>query len=315
MLALNGELYGTTASGGTGPYDGFGVVFKLTPPAQGQTGWTETVLYRFQGGSDGSTPVSTLIAGKDGALFGTTAEGGGAATCPYSDGSCGTVFKLTPPAKGETSWTETVLHRFTGIDGAEPEPFSGRLIADEEGSLYGTTTVGGSANNGTVFKLAPPRKGETAWKETVLYSFCSSLACADGSLPGSSLILDNDGALYGTTTGGGSGAFISGGGGTLFKLTPPTKGETAWRESVLYNFCSKQGCSDGVQPLVAPIVGKDGALYGTTDGDKDAASGHPGENGTVFRLGCDLTKAKYCDDEARAVDDGREGGAVFQTGE
>ena len=91
---------GAAASGGT--------VFKLTPPAKGQTTWTETVLYRFcsqPGGSDGANPSAGLIADKEGALYGTTA-------CRRELAGCGTVFKLTPPAKGQTAWTETVLYSF-----------------------------------------------------------------------------------------------------------------------------------------------------------------------------------------------------------
>jgi uncharacterized repeat protein (TIGR03803 family) len=64
------------------------------------------------------------------------------------------VFKLSPPAAGETQWTETVLYRFSGNDGAFP---SGDLIMDANGVLYGTTEVGGNSacGCGTVFKLVP----------------------------------------------------------------------------------------------------------------------------------------------------------------
>jgi hypothetical protein len=68
-------------------------VFKLSPPAAGETQWTETVLYSFKGGNDGASPQAGLIADANGALYGTTVEGG-AAGC-FGEG-CGTVFKLVP---------------------------------------------------------------------------------------------------------------------------------------------------------------------------------------------------------------------------
>ena len=89
------RLYGTTYYGGSG---GAGTVFKLTPPATGQTVWAETVLYSFGSfDGDGANPLAGLIADKQGALYGTTKYGG--------TGSEGTVFKLTPPATGQTAWT------------------------------------------------------------------------------------------------------------------------------------------------------------------------------------------------------------------
>jgi hypothetical protein len=146
-----GALYGTTRLGGTsGGVEGFGTVFKLTPPAKGQTAWTETVLYNFTG--DGFSPRAGLIADNSGALYGTT-EGGGTKN---GRGGVGTVFKLTPPATGQTVWTETVLHSFTGnfnggSDGSNPVA---GLIAGKQGALYSTTFFGGNrSENGTVFKL------------------------------------------------------------------------------------------------------------------------------------------------------------------
>src|ERR1019366_3866949 len=93
------------------PYHGCGTIFKLTPPAKGQTAWRETVLYTLKGGDDGSFPVAELIADKRGALFGTTENGGSTGGIGGSSGN-GTVFKLTPPAEGQTVWTETVLYSF-----------------------------------------------------------------------------------------------------------------------------------------------------------------------------------------------------------
>jgi uncharacterized repeat protein (TIGR03803 family) len=257
-----GALYGTAGGGGTGDQ---GLVFKLTPPANGQTAWTETVLYSFNGGSDGSVPVGP-IADIGGALYGTTGGGG--------LGS-GTVFKLTPPTMGQTTWTKTGLYSFCSLpncsDGSSP---NGGLIADKEGALYGTTSGGGSSDYGTVFKLTPPKQGQTTWKETVLYSFCTKTNCSNGQdgRPRAGLIADKEGALCGTASGGGNGP------GTVFKLTPPGNGQTTWKETTLYSFCTKSDCSDGSGPYAGLIADKDGALYGTT-----ARGGSPGL-GIVFKL-------------------------------
>jgi uncharacterized repeat protein (TIGR03803 family) len=257
-----GVLYGTTYGGGTA---GNGTVFKLTPPAKGQTAWTETVLYRFKGGSDGSGPSAGLIADNSDALYGTTQQGGGT--------GFGTVFKLTPPAKGQTVWTETVLYRFKGVpDGRGPVA---GLIFDKQGALYSTTGGGGTGNGGTVFKLTPPAKGQTVWTETVLYSWPPFPGVPDGLTPLAGLIFDKQGVLYGTTSGGGESGNFGLGNGTVFKLTPPAKGQTAWTETVLYRF---KGGSDGFYP-VAGLIADSGALYGTTT-QQGGGSG----SGTVFKL-------------------------------
>jgi uncharacterized repeat protein (TIGR03803 family) len=148
ILDATGALYGTTLYGGV--YN-IGTVYKLTPPTVAGGLWTETVLYRF--GStvgDGAFPLSSLLFDASGALYGTTgaiAVGGGGGS------GNGTVFKLLPPTATSGKWTETVLHNFSGGDGAQPEA---GLIADASGALYGTTNTGGSASQGTVFQLTLP---------------------------------------------------------------------------------------------------------------------------------------------------------------
>jgi uncharacterized repeat protein (TIGR03803 family) len=225
----DGALYGTTASGGSG--SNAGTVFKLTPPARGASSWTETVLYRFcslANCADGATPFASLIADRDGALYSTTGYGGNRGGCVLGSGGYGTVFKLIPPARGETAWTETVLYSFCSLancaDGAAP--FAGLIARD--GALYSTTNIGGSGSNGgygdpngggTVFKLAPPARGRTAWVQTVLYSFCTLASCADGTNPYAGLIA-RDGALYSTTSSGGDSSTEPCCYGTVFKLTP-----------------------------------------------------------------------------------------------
>ena len=151
-----GALYGDTESGGDADW---GTVFKLTP---GKQGWTESVLYVFQGGSDGLLPAGGLVMTKSGALLGTTESGGS------DDG--GVVFELTPSG---STYSEKVVHSFTGPpDGLTP---LAALVSDSRGNLYGTTQEGGattfhrhvSRNGwGAVFKLTP--SGST-YTESVIY--------------------------------------------------------------------------------------------------------------------------------------------------
>ena len=128
--------------------------------------------------------------------------------------------------------------------------------------------------------LTPPGNNQTAWIETVLYSFCSLSNCGDGAGPAAGLIADKEGALYGTTQLGGVGCPQTASGcGTVFKLTPPGNNQTAWIETVLYSFCSLLNCSDGRRPYAGLIADKEGALYGTTQ-----EGGGRNPSGTVFKL-------------------------------
>jgi uncharacterized repeat protein (TIGR03803 family) len=134
----SGAVYGTTLYGGGGcpslTTDGCGTVYKLTPSAAGSGPWTETVLYRFKGGSDGRGPNGGLVFDASGALYGATVVGGAF--------DQGTVYKLAPPASGIGPWTETILYDFKGgTDGALPYT---TLIFDSKGSLYGVTDAGGT---------------------------------------------------------------------------------------------------------------------------------------------------------------------------
>ena len=181
-----GNLYGVTYSGGTGTncsidMFGCGTVFQIAPDG------TESVLYNFQGGSDGAGPRDTLLMDTSGNLYGTTEYGG---NCGQNN-LCGTVFELAPDG------TETVLYRFQGNnDGANPY---GGVVMDAGGNLYGTTAIGGGGCQvnygcGTVFRLAPDGT------ETVLQSF---LLKSGGQAPEASLVEGKNGNLYGTTVAGG----------------------------------------------------------------------------------------------------------------
>ena len=173
IMDKSGALYGETDYGGgsSGCTYGCGTVFKLAP---GKSGWTESVLYAFQGGSnDGSYAAGDLVMTKGGAILGTTVRGGGATFCKAGNG-CGVVFELTPSG---STYTEKVVHAFKSgpPDGLVPTS----LVADSSGDLYGTTLNGGLATGdckgafgipgcGTVFRLTP--SGST-YTESVLYRF------------------------------------------------------------------------------------------------------------------------------------------------
>jgi uncharacterized repeat protein (TIGR03803 family) len=185
---------------------------------------SEGLLHSFLGVVGGGTvPSAGLISEAQGNLYGSTSEGGAF--------QHGTAFKLTPPPAGQTTWKETVLHAFGGVRADGKGPLAA-LLADASGSLYGTTTIGGANNRGTVFKLTPPPMGKIEWTESVLYSFAPR-STGDGFAPAASLIMDTSGNLYGTTSEGGD-TTCGGGCGTVFKLAPPTPGQAAWTESILY---------------------------------------------------------------------------------
>jgi uncharacterized repeat protein (TIGR03803 family) len=271
----SGALYGTTSGGGT---SGNGTVFKIDTNDQ-----TLTTIYSFLGSPDGAAPLlGALLADDTGALYGTTSAGGVSGN--------GTVFKLTPPARGQTAWTESVLWSFSGSDGAVP--FAG-LIADERGALYGTTISGGNftapgcaifGSCGTVFRLMPPDHGESSWELATLYTFSGG---SDGSGPTSTLIADKTGALYGTAQRAGTFSGPVGGilgSGVVFKLTPPAHDKTPWIETVLWSF---SGGADGGVPVPGLIADEQGALYGTTEfGGNVNPQGPCGPDGcgVVFKL-------------------------------
>ena len=250
-----GNLYGTTEFGGTADS---GVVFELSPPNGKGGKWTETILYRFTGGSDGSAPNAGLVFDRAGNLYGTTFGGG---NCHYS---CGVIFQLAPSHTPGGTWTETVLHAFGGSvsrDGGNP---TGSLVFDKAGNLYGTTELGGDVNCtigpgpcGLVFQLSPPKSQGDPWTETVLYNFTG---VPDGQYPFGFLTIDERGNLFGTTTEGGTGACTDGEGltigcGTAFKLSRRDGG--AWTETTFYNF---QTSDSG--PALDLLLDATGALYG-----------------------------------------------------
>jgi len=262
IIDTAGNLYGTASADGA---NFGGTAFELSPNG-GQ--WTYKVLTNFcssagQGCIQGQVPESPLTyAGKssgqlyDGAspLYGATLEGG--------PNGVGTVYFLTPSGG---SWTGGTVYSFCSLSGCADGEFPiGELGLDTSGNLYGTTAGGGNINgNGVAYRLAT-----ATGLETVLHIFCSAPDCTDGNDPLSGLTLADRNQLFGSTIVGGKH-----GSGTVYELN----GKSG-KEKVLYAFCRKPGCSDGVGPS-SPVILDSGTLAGTAGGG-DASS-----DGVIYRIG------------------------------
>jgi uncharacterized repeat protein (TIGR03803 family) len=248
-----GNLYGTTQSGGA---NDAGTIFRLSPGTDGER--TETILHNFTGRSDGGYPQAGLVFDPAGSLYGTGSSGGLNGT--------GVIFKLSPQSGG---WNYNVIYSFgpyPGSDGFAPDS---ALVIDKLGNLYGSTYEGGDDSGcfegcGTVFELSPDDKG---WSEQVIHVFSPN--SSDGELP-AGVVFGLDGALYGTSEGGGVNDH-----GTVFETTySKTSG---WSTTVLYSF--GQSYSGDVFPPQASVVMHDGSLYGTA-----TYGGEYNYYGGVFKL-------------------------------
>ncbi len=232
----DGFFYGTTVAGGP---PNCGTVFKVAPNG------TLTTLYAFAGGGDGANPIGGLVLAKDGSFYGTTSGAG--------SGGTGTVFKITAAGDLTTIYSFAPLNLAddSNSNGAYPEA---ALIQGSDGNFYGTAYLGGTAAEGTVFRITP------AGKLTTLASFGGDSDFFSGTTT-SALVEGSDGNFYGTEPLDGP-AYA----GSIFQVTP------AGVLTTVYTFT---GGSDGSAPQASLIRGNDGNLYGTTAG---------GGNGTFFQL-------------------------------
>jgi uncharacterized repeat protein (TIGR03803 family) len=226
VLDAAGNFYGTTSLGGA---SGNGTVFKAT--RSGQT-WTESPIYSFTGGNDGTNPPAGVTLDAQGNLFGTTSFGGA--------NMVGVVYELSPSGSG---WTQKVLYNFQGQNDGQ-YPVGG--VVHRAGKIYGGTFSGGVNGGGTVYELSP---SGTGWKLTTLHSFTGSFGG-----PYNKLIFDANGNLYGTTNGDGAN-----GKGSVFKLTPSNG---TWTFTDLYDFT---GGDDGGTPYGSLAVDAQGNIFGTAD--------------------------------------------------
>jgi hypothetical protein len=207
----------------------------------------ESVLYSFQGGSDGYLPVGGLVSDQNGNLYGVTEYGGTGSCLDGTVAGCGIVFELSPDGKG--GWTETVIYTFTG--GADGQyPLYG-LILDNQGNLYGTTeglpSLRCSPTCGSVFELSP---GASGWSINVLHAFRGK---QDGGILQGGVLMDSAGHLYGTTS-----VFGPKGNGTTFELSNSGRG---WTLKTLHAFGESP---DGKQPGGLLVLSPNGTIYGTT---------------------------------------------------
>jgi len=212
-------------------------------------------------------------------------------------------------AVASSAQTLTTPVEFDGTNGAYS--LYGYLIQGSDSNIYGTTTAGGTYNQGTIFELTP---GGTL---TTLYNFCNKTNCADGAAPYAPLVQGTDGDFYGTTSTGGAH-----GDGTVFKITSagklttlhsfagyPTDGQipyaglvesngvfygTTWvggsnglgtvfkmtpagKVTIFYNFCAQADCTEGAFPR-GVLVESGGNFYGTT------SQGGSNNAGAVFEV-------------------------------
>ncbi len=232
LLATNGFLYGTTATGGS---SNLGTIFRID-----HSGSNYTVLKSFTGsGGEGKSPTTALVQAANGMLFGTTFAGG--------DSNAGTIFRINLDAGDYAT-----LRSFNGgtSDGAAP---SGALVQATNGMLFGTTSQGGTTNQGTVFTINLNGDGYQ-----VLKSFMGTPA--DGSQPRAALVQGTDSLLYGTTYAGGTSNL-----GTVFYLNQNGSGY-----QVIKNFVG----TNGANPSAPLVLATNGVFYGTT------------LNGGTFGKGC-----------------------------
>jgi uncharacterized repeat protein (TIGR03803 family) len=309
LIEKDGALIGTTMAGGTD----VGTIFALTPPATGQTAWTETILYNFLGLGDGGEPFDGLVMGSNGALYGVTRSGmdglnasavfqfangeitrltntveiiyNGDLLLDHSTGSLfgttqnggaygyGNVFELTPSGG---SWILDDLYDFTGgSDGANP---NGGL-AGGAGDLFGTTRGGGSGLDcstcGVLFELRQEIAGNP-YTLIVQHTFQGQVL-NDGAIPGAGLYKDATGTLWGTTVYGGQLVLRHSdlNFGTVFELYPDPVIVHDWHYAVVYRF---GGEPDGAYPQSLLTEDKTGNVYGTTN------AGGSANEGTVFQL-------------------------------
>lgn len=234
-----GNLFGSAEFGGS---HGFGAIFMLKRPPAGKTTWTEKVIFSFGDGNDGGFPGSPLSVAHNDDLLSSTLMGGTA--------NHGTIFRLIPSTNPLAPWTEKVPVNFQGQSAGDGDGPLGPLSVEQNGTIFGTTSSGGTSNCGTAYQITPASNGGTV-KESVIFNFTCG---ADGGRPQIGVIADAKGNLFGTTET--NGVFNN---GVVFQLTPPSDGSSDFQETTILAF----NVTDGAQP-VANLLGFNGSLYGVT---------------------------------------------------
>jgi uncharacterized repeat protein (TIGR03803 family) len=234
VMDAAGNIYGSSVQGGA---FGSGTVWRLSP-SDGT--WIHTVLYSFTGGADGGEPYKGVTLDANGNLYGTAVTGG-SGSC---EGGCGVAYKLT---NSGGTWTQTVIHAFTGGDDGSG-PGAGLTIGDD-GDVYGMAPTGGALGEGTIYRMHEKKNGK--WALDVIHTFTGG---ADGIGGSAGRLVFRGRHLYGTATAGGINSQ-----GTVYELTPARIGE--WGFRTLYSF---KGTPDGGFPYGGLLFDALGNLYGTT---------------------------------------------------
>jgi len=261
--ASDGNFYGASQSGPNMCRPALpvpcGAIIKVTPTGQ------QSIFYAFGSAANDGYMPSRLVLGRDGALYGTTINGG-------TFGGGGTFFRIT------LSGQYSSLYSFGGSPSDAVSPVG--IIQGSDGNFYGTSASGGAnvcaqipqagTNCGTVFRVTP------TGDETILHSFGAS--ASDGIEPQATLVEGVDGSFYGTTSIGGTNQCGSEANscGTVFRITP------TGALSILHSFGASAG--DGIAPLGALIRGNDGAYYGVTPAGGGTRCSDAFGCGTVFRV-------------------------------
>jgi len=224
-----------------------------------------TVLHVFNGGrGDGYNPSAPPVVDPNGVVYGTTYLGGNL-NCPggVAGLGCGEVFEVVPPAEPGGSWTYSAIYEFTGLnDGC---CVTSALTLDSKGRLYGV--------NNSLFRLTRPAKQGAFWNYRDLYDF------TNGLYPGTPLLIDNAGALYGVSAFGGVPGCGGNGCGAVLQFVPAKHGQ--WTENILYQFT---GGADGAFPVSIVMESASGTLYGIADGGGIMAPNCTYGCGAVFEL-------------------------------
>jgi uncharacterized repeat protein (TIGR03803 family) len=274
MADADGDLFGTTSAGGA---NGSGTVFEI-PHTDGSYSATPNTLVSFDAYYGGLGPIG-LMANAAGDLIGTTYHGGGS--------DAGTVFEIAK-TNGSYANTPTTLFDFDSLNGMDP---SGALITDAAGDVFGTTYIGGTYGDGTIYEI-PYVNGNYASAPTTLVTFGGN----SGAAPTGGLVVDAEGNLFCTTHSGG--AY---GDGTVIEI-PYVDGSYASSPTTLVTFNG----SDGIGPYGAPVIDAAGDLFGTT------SRGGADDDGTIFEIA--KTAGGYADTPITLVTFNGDNGAVPLTG-
>jgi hypothetical protein len=204
-----------------------GVVFELSP---GGKWWTETVLHTFTGGTDGAYPTEGPVMDSAGNLYGKTLQ---------TSTRSGIVYELTRFRGG---WAEQTIYSLGSSVNYSFENNPG-LTIDSAGNIFGSESYG-KYDGSKIFELSPDGNG--GWDSTVIFTFDDTAT--------NTLVVGNDGNLYGTTVNGSRKHD-----GTVFELRLGKNGE--WAKKSLYAF---QGGDDGEIPQAGITLDSAGNIYGTT---------------------------------------------------